>query len=181
MHVSYLKLAGVLFNAVLSLPSSGSPATCWAGTGPASCFGFLSPWRAVPGCPRRSGSQEAPLNTLARIFEQAPAKLASGLLPGGPCPHGKFRGVAARPYLIKASVNVTPFGFACVTSRPLILRPSNLTEKSIDSTQGVRSAMMSPMNHSAWSHLAEQAKSRASFLSSEGRDPPTRRAFPERG
>ena len=32
------------------------------------------------------------LNTLARIFEQAPAKLASGLLPGGPCPHGKFGG-----------------------------------------------------------------------------------------
>ena len=39
-------------NAVLSLPSSGSPATCCARTGPASCFGFLSPWRAGPGCPR---------------------------------------------------------------------------------------------------------------------------------
>jgi hypothetical protein len=61
------------------------------------------------------------LNTLARIFEQAPAKLASGLLPGGPCPHGKFWEVPSRPYLIKASANVTPFGFACVTSRPLIL------------------------------------------------------------
>ena len=32
------------------------------------------------------------LNTLARIFEQAPAKLASGRLPGGHCPHGKFGG-----------------------------------------------------------------------------------------
>jgi len=32
------------------------------------------------------------LITLARIFEQAPAKLASGLLPGGPCPHSKFGG-----------------------------------------------------------------------------------------
>jgi len=42
----------------------------------------------VPG-DRFSGNT---LITLARIFEQAPAKLASGLFPGGPCPLGKFWG-----------------------------------------------------------------------------------------
>src|ERR1039458_7928465 len=92
MHVSNLKLAGGLFNAVLSFPSSGTPCDLlrrnWSSKLLRVPFTMARRSRMSP----MIGFSGNTLNTLARIFEQAPAKLASGLLPGGPCPHSKFGG-----------------------------------------------------------------------------------------